>query len=251
MNKTNRFFCFVLIIILMGVFSQKLYSKQNTKIRIIKTGAVLRVHPSESSPVIMELSLGGEFVFIEKSGDWMKIQLPPDSNSIVISGYVAQKFVEVVFPPRTESVPSTVPEKNTVQPAKRINLPVSPAASDENYYTWNRELESAKSRLRTGTGISTVGAIAALLGSILYFVDQEEIFEYDILGYEYSLKKKKTAYLVAAGGGALFSILGFSISSPAKNDIRLLEMEGARKGYIHTSVAFLKKGMAFTINYTF
>ncbi|MHA1381300.1 MAG: outer membrane beta-barrel protein, partial [Candidatus Helarchaeota archaeon] len=48
----------------------------------------------EKSLIIKHLPLGSEFNIVEVIGKWIKINLPPDKDGIVITGYVQKSFVE-------------------------------------------------------------------------------------------------------------------------------------------------------------
>jgi len=84
----SAIFCSILI------FSSTILYAQEGKIRIIKKNAVLRLKPNEESLIIKHLPLGSEFNIVEIMGKWIKINLPPDKDGIVITGYIHKSFVE-------------------------------------------------------------------------------------------------------------------------------------------------------------
>ena len=47
----------------------------------------------------------------------------------------------------------------------------------------------------------------------------------------------RTPYIVASGVAILATIIGYAIYSPAKKEVKQLELEGARKGYILASIS--------------
>lgn len=84
-----------------------LYS-QETKIRIIKRDAVLRLKPNNESIIIKKLPLGAVLNVEETIREWIKIKLPPDKDGVVVSGYMHKSFVEFEIKP-SQVKPETKP----------------------------------------------------------------------------------------------------------------------------------------------
>jgi len=63
-------------------------------VRIIKEGAVLRLEPSNESPVIKQLPIGGILKVDGVIEDWIRISLPADKDGISIVGYLHLSFVK-------------------------------------------------------------------------------------------------------------------------------------------------------------
>lgn len=66
---------------------------QENKVRVIYEGAVLRLKPNSTSPVIKNLPIGATLDVIESIGEWVRVQLPPDKKGMVIEGYVHRSFI--------------------------------------------------------------------------------------------------------------------------------------------------------------
>jgi len=47
------------------------------------------------------------------------------------------------------------------------------------------------------------------------------------------------------------SVVGFVISQPAKSDVKMLEMEGKKKGYINVDIIPIRKGVVFSLKVSF
>jgi len=120
----------------------------------------------------------------------------------------------------------------------------------EDYIQWQKQYQNAKARLRTGNTLSAMGSIIAVVGSILYVADKEEVINYDIWG-SYTEEKFKTNYLIGALAGSAIGLAGFLMAEPAKSDVRMLELEGAKKGYILANFKLIKGGCAVQLTYTF
>ena len=64
------------------------------QVRVIKSNAVLRIKPKNGSVIIKQLPLGALLEVEEELSDWLKIKLPPDEDSFVLTGYLHQSFTE-------------------------------------------------------------------------------------------------------------------------------------------------------------
>jgi outer membrane protein W len=82
--------CSSLVILVFSL--PNLYS-QETKVRIIKEGAILRLDSKEESFPIRNLPLGAMLEVEATEGEWLKVKLPPDERGFVVTGYIHQSFV--------------------------------------------------------------------------------------------------------------------------------------------------------------
>lgn len=82
------------IFLLFQIFSALNLYGQETKVRVIKEGAVLRLKPESESIIINNLPLGAFLDAEETIGEWVKVKLPPDKNGVVVTGYILSSFVE-------------------------------------------------------------------------------------------------------------------------------------------------------------
>jgi len=96
--------CSSLIILVFSL--PNLYS-QETKVRIIKEGAILRLDSREESFPIKNLPLGAMLEVEATVGEWLKVKLPPDERGFVVTGYIHQSFVTFDIEP----VPAKPAEK--------------------------------------------------------------------------------------------------------------------------------------------
>lgn len=85
-------FSFIGFLLLLVSLPLSLHS-QESKIRIIENDAVVRLEPNNTSLVIRYLPLGAELKVIGIIGEWLKVELPPNKDGIVITGYIHQNMV--------------------------------------------------------------------------------------------------------------------------------------------------------------
>ena len=66
------------------------------KIIVINERANIRLKPDLKSNLICTVSKGTILEFYEKTGEWYKVNLPPDKNGLVVTGYIHSSVVEIV-----------------------------------------------------------------------------------------------------------------------------------------------------------
>jgi len=66
------------------------------KIQVILEKANIRVEPDFKSEIIRQVQLGIGLQSIAKLGEWYLVNLPPDEEGIIISGYIHQSFVQEI-----------------------------------------------------------------------------------------------------------------------------------------------------------
>ena len=239
-NVISKLAFLVLILSFFIIFSTNIYS-QEAKIRIVKAEAVLRLEPNPESAVIKNLPLGSEYNVEEIVGEWIKIGLLPNEEGIMITGYVHISFVRL----STAGTPKpTIQEKILPEKSEPIQIekpkPVSSQQMDEDFLTWRNKLELAKTKKRTGRTVFWIGfgvwAIAFLGEQYAY----NNYYYYD-----------STPYLVVYGISLGASIAGYIVSSPAAKEIKQLELEGARKGYILARISAIPKGFSIGLAFSF
>lgn len=239
-NLKAKLVFFVLILSLFCIFSYDLYSQEN-KIRIIKKDAFLRLNPDEESEILKALPMGSEFIVEEILEEWVKIMLPVDENGIIILGYVHKSFLRL-------STSGAL--KTTVQPKIPIENPIlipfekpKPFPSqeiNEDYITWKKKLELAKTKRSTGTLVSIIGSVISIVTTVAEQSDSNSNYDYD-----------RTPYIVAYGVSLVSTIAGLAISLPASKEVKQLELEGARKGYILASINTIPKGFSLSLAFSF
>ncbi len=87
----------------------------------------------------------------------------------------------------------------------------------------------------------------AMVNGVAYLVDKETVSYGDGISEE----KGKPLYLIGAGAGFLMMIGGAIMAEPAKGEIKLLEEEGARLGYLTAGIAPLRGGIVISVRYCF
>ena len=97
------------------------------KIRVTANAANIRLKPALDSSVIGTARIGQVFDVIQKTGDWYQVNLPPDAQGIVLSGFINKIVVEELA--GNEAVikkEELQPEPKPVTPAKtKVAPPVS------------------------------------------------------------------------------------------------------------------------------
>jgi len=225
-----------------------LYSQQ-AKVRVIKDQAVLRLKPSNGSIIIRELPLGSELIVEETVGEWIKIKMPPDTDGIVITGYIHKSFVEFEI-----KQPQLEQEKKSIitETPPKINLSIKDM--DKDFISWEKQLNSAKGKKKDGTIVSIIGAAITGIGGVLYLVSSKEVASIKYYDYEISATEgeRNNNLLMIPIGGAVIAIIGGVIYGMADTEFRRLELEGAKKGYdIAASLNIINGGLAFQITLTF
>lgn len=66
------------------------------KIQVILEKVNIRVEPDFKSEIIRQVQLGIGLQSIAKLGEWYLVNLPPDEEGIIISGYIHQSFVQEI-----------------------------------------------------------------------------------------------------------------------------------------------------------
>ncbi len=66
------------------------------KIQVILEKTNIRVEPDFKSEIIRQVQLGIGLQSIAKLGEWYLVNLPPDEEGIIISGYIHQSFVQEI-----------------------------------------------------------------------------------------------------------------------------------------------------------
>jgi len=198
-----------LLFIVMPVFNDQGLFAQEFELRIIKSGAVLRLHPEHDSQIIMDLPLGAALQYEALIEGWFKIRMSSKELGKTVIGYVHSSFVEILKQP----APTIIEKK-----------PETSLETKEGYYDWKRELARAQSLQKSGIPLLVVGT--ALLAPSLYFALRGPGEGH----YYYTWAK--IAIGVGIFGGATFIIFGISNMSRGSSLIRQLEDEGIRRGYI-------------------
>lgn len=118
---------------------------QDLRIRIKVNSANLRLKPGLQSTVIGSAKQGQVFDVLRKEADWYFIQLPPDAQGNVISGYVHSSVVEEMAAPaeprpadkpveRPETARPQTPRAAASRPGPRAQAPAAPDPARKKFY---------------------------------------------------------------------------------------------------------------------
>jgi len=130
----------LLMIIFFLLVLVQITEAANFRIKIKAAGAEIRLKPSVESTLISDVPLGAILTSSEKFGDWYKVNLPPDQQGIVVSGYIHQNSVEVI------EVIDETPQQNIMkdEPDSGIQETIPPV----------REEKRKRFALRLGLGLA-------------------------------------------------------------------------------------------------
>jgi hypothetical protein len=66
------------------------------KIQVLLEKTNIRAEPDFTSEVIHQVQLGISLQAVGKAGEWYLVNLPPDEEGLIISGYIHQSFVQEI-----------------------------------------------------------------------------------------------------------------------------------------------------------
>jgi hypothetical protein len=66
------------------------------KIQVLLEKTNIRAEPNFTSEVIHQVQLGISLRAVGKAGEWYLVNLPPDEEGLIISGYIHQSFVQEI-----------------------------------------------------------------------------------------------------------------------------------------------------------
>jgi len=242
MNKTllKILILFVFFSNLFVYMAVHLYS-QETKIRIIKENAVLKLEPKHESLTIKKLALGSELEVVESFDNWIKVKLPPDKDGIVVTGYIHLSFVEY----QAKQEPQFRDKEDMpIIIEKKLSQPIQNVA----YLQWKEKLSKAQTKLSTGTLLTICGTLI-LVPSIAYTFYNE-----------WPSSKENNRYL--SGGGWATVIIGdvlgvagivggMSLVISGSSQRKTLEEEGKMKGYLTVGIVSKYKAVGIQIGASF
>jgi hypothetical protein len=253
----KKIVCSALGVVFFIVFFSKTGFSQDVKVRVIKQNAVLRVMPNPESAIIRGLPIGASLAVEETTGLWIKVKLPPGSDGIVIKGFVEASSVEFEIKPNENEKAKeglVIPQTNVQIEKPSDRLAQSGISDSEEYKSWRKKLIILKAKTQTGEAIQYIGLGITAVFSILYWADLEEDVSYSFGYYSTTTTTKyikKPIYLIGSIGGAAISLIAFAVGLPAEKEYKLLELEGAKKGYITASMGGGLNGLYAILNLRF
>jgi hypothetical protein len=66
------------------------------KVQVLLEKTNIRAEPDFTSEVIHQVQLGISLQAVGKAGEWYLVNLPPDEEGLIISGYIHQSFVQEI-----------------------------------------------------------------------------------------------------------------------------------------------------------
>lgn len=158
-SKKNLFLLLFFIAFLL--FAGTIGEATELKLRVKIQNAYIRLKPVTESMVISQIPIGAVLESKGKTGEWYRVELPPDRNGIVVSGYIHQSVVEVL-----EEIPKIPPVRE--EEYERIPPPV----------TRERIVQREMPVVTKTQGLTGVGLKIGIGSSNFYGDDVEEFEEY-------------------------------------------------------------------------
>lgn len=112
----------VLFMLMLFFHPSLLWGGADLKVQVTVRAANIRFKPSLDSPVIGRATNGQVFKVIRKIGDWYSIELPPDREGVVLSGFIHQSVVKEVqeeTPPPIQTIQPQLEKKEKGAPAQK------------------------------------------------------------------------------------------------------------------------------------
>ncbi len=116
-----------------------------TKVSVTVAKANIRLMPTTNSSIIHQAPSGTELKHLAKTGNWHRVNLAPNEEGLVLSGYIHQSIVREIFetaappPPEPETIPEAEPEitkaKSEPGPGPVKELP-DPRTKAAQRYFW-------------------------------------------------------------------------------------------------------------------
>jgi SH3-like domain-containing protein len=97
MQKSQTRILFFSLLLISGIFGLvRSGTAEEVRLRIIAADASIRLAARSGSAVVSKVKLGAVLTSETKAGEWYRVDLPPDEDGYVISGFVHQGQVEVI-----------------------------------------------------------------------------------------------------------------------------------------------------------
>jgi len=97
MQRLQARILFFSLLLISGIFGLvRPVAAEELKLRVIAADASIRLAAQSGSVVVSKVKLGAVLTSEAKSGEWYRVDLPPDEDGYVISGFVHQDQVEVI-----------------------------------------------------------------------------------------------------------------------------------------------------------
>lgn len=225
----NRFFklssSFLISSFIIHMCIPNILYAQDNKIRVIKKDAVLRLKPNSESIIIKNLPLGSELYIVETMEEWIKINLPPDKDGFVITGYIHKSFIEFETTPAIE---------------KKTELSIE---KEDKYFSWQKELAHARAKQNTGTILAVFGSL--IIVPSMYFVLRGPSEG----NYYYTWTKIGLGTGIVIG--SLSIVIGMTNIQSGRTLENQLKREGEARGYLKAGLLPKYKAVGIQIGVSF
>jgi len=99
--------------------------KTPKNLRVIAVKAGIRTESDRESQIIQEVSSSTKLLAIGKTGEWYRVNLPPDKEGIILLGYIHENLVEEIVEEIKEAPKiKEIKPKVAPSPRKKIDRPV-------------------------------------------------------------------------------------------------------------------------------
>ncbi len=202
-----------------------------TKVSVKVPRANIRLMPTTQSSIIHQARSGVELIHIAKTGNWHRVNLAPNNEGIVLSGYIHKNIVDEIYetvapPPEPKKIPEKEPEvieeeaKSEPEPEPVQEIPTLQTSSQGKYY-WagGGAGYTMPSESHFGKGINFSGTLGFGVTKHLAMELRVPYFQRDVIGTadglssgrlsslslmlsvqgRYPIKNRFVPYLVAGG----------------------------------------------------
>jgi outer membrane protein W len=200
-----------------------------TKVSVKVPRANIRLMPTTQSSIIHQARSGVELIHIAKTGNWHRVNLAPNNEGIVLSGYIHKNIVDEIYetvapPPEPKKIPEKEPEvieeEAKPEPESVQEIPTLQTSSQGKYY-WvgGGAGYTMPSESHFGKGINFSGTLGFGVTKHLAMELRVPYFQRDVIGTadglssgrlsslslmlsvqgRYPIKNRIVPYLVAGG----------------------------------------------------
>jgi opacity protein-like surface antigen len=255
-----------------------------TKVSVKVPRANIRLMPTTKSAIIQQVRSGVELEHVAKTGNWHRVNLEPDSDGLVLSGYIHHNIVDEIFetsspPPEPgknpepgfrviEKKPEPEPEPEPVQEVPTLRR----KNAGKYYWMGGGAGYTMPSESRFGKGISIGGTFGFGMTKHLALELKTPYFQSDVIGTagglssghlssfslmlsvqgRYPIKNRFVPYLVAGGDYHLNTFRLNEKINQTWDDLGFDIQENVNNVFgIHLGVGldvFLKDNIAFNVD---
>src|SRR5258708_535419 len=143
-------------------------------VRVTKQQAVVRLNPEGTSAVVAQVNLGTVLDVRSRQGSWYSVLLPPDSQGLRRSGFIAaddvEQFETAMTPQPTIVQPNLIrPSPPAPDPSGAMPIPRAnglPPDWQNRYEMALSEKSSGNAKIWTGVGLTSVSVVFGVLYQI-------------------------------------------------------------------------------------